>query len=53
MTGGVSRFWSELLLGKFNRGWRGYVFDLVFVALYSIVMCSLALLAYVTSLCVV
>ena len=40
MTGGVSRFWSELLLGKFNRGVGGYVFDLVFVALYSIVMCG-------------
>ena len=40
MTGGVSRFWSELLLGKFNRGVGG-VFDLVFITLCSIVMCGL------------
>ncbi len=52
MTGGVSRFWSKWILGKFDRGW-GYVFDLMFVVLCNIVMCGLALLSYVTSLCVV
>lgn len=52
MTGGVSRFWSKWILGKFDRG-GGYVFDLMFVVLCTIVMCGLVLSSYIASLCVV